>query len=203
MIKKATQAPNDRDTLKLVGTPGESEELIKARGALSPTAGNAITARLFAKNSFGDDDLTACHTVLAESAQKLNAGDLSGLESLLNSQAIVLDKVFNELARRASLNMGTHMAATESYMRLALKAQSQCRATVESLANIKNPPIVYAKQANIAHGPQQVNNGVLPEQYAQAHTGAENSENPQNKLLGRQPPDVLTQVHSPQTQKVT
>ena len=42
-------------------------------------------------------------------------------------------------------------------MRLSLKAQGQCRATLETLAVIKNPP-VFAHQANIAHGPQQVNN---------------------------------------------
>jgi hypothetical protein len=45
-------------------------------------------------------------------------------------------------------------------MRLALRAQNQCRATLETLAAIKNPPVVFAKQANIANGPQQVNNGV-------------------------------------------
>jgi hypothetical protein len=45
-------------------------------------------------------------------------------------------------------------------MRLALKAQSQSRATVETLAAIKNPPVVYARQANFAAGHQQVNNGV-------------------------------------------
>ena len=43
-------------------------------------------------------------------------------------------------------------------MRLALKAQGQCRATLETLATIKNPPVVFARQANIAQGPQQVNN---------------------------------------------
>jgi hypothetical protein len=37
-------------------------------------------------------------------------------------------------------------------MRLALKAQSQCRATLETLAQIKNPPVVLARQANIAQG---------------------------------------------------
>ena len=46
-------------------------------------------------------------------------------------------------------------------MRLALKAQGQCRATVETLAAMKNPPVVFAKQANISSGPQQVNNGVV------------------------------------------
>jgi hypothetical protein len=41
---------------------------------------------------------------------------------------------------------------------MALRAQSQCRATLETLATVKNPPVVFAKQANIANGPQQVNN---------------------------------------------
>lgn len=40
----------------------------------------------------------------------------------------------------------------------ALRAQAQSRATLETLAAIKNPPAVFAGQANIAHGPQQVNN---------------------------------------------
>ena len=51
-------------------------------------------------------------------------------------------------------------------MRLALKAQAQCARTVEVLAAMKNPPIVFAKQANIAHGHQQVNNGVQPATHA-------------------------------------
>ena len=40
-------------------------------------------------------------------------------------------------------------------MRMALKAQNQCRMTLETLATIKNPPVVFAKQANTAQGPQQ------------------------------------------------
>ena len=56
--------------------------------------------------------------------------------------------------------MGQHLEAANRYMRLALKAQSQCRAAVETLAAMKNPPTLFARQANIAHGPQQVNNGI-------------------------------------------
>ena len=55
--------------------------------------------------------------------------------------------------------MGTHMGATETYLRLALKAQAQSRATVEALAEMKNPrAVAFVKQANIAQQ-QQVNNG--------------------------------------------
>jgi hypothetical protein len=62
----------------------------------------------------------------------------------------------------------------------ALRAQSQCRTTLETLAAIKNPPIVYARQANIAQGPQQVNNGTEPVSEVSRTRGNENS---QNRLL--------------------
>ena len=72
---------------------------------------------------------------------------------------------------------GDSLATFEGNVRVALRAQSQCRATLETLAAIKNPPIVYARQANIAQGPQQVNNGVAPP------SRAGENENVQNKLL--------------------
>ena len=51
----------------------------------------------------------------------------------------------------------------EVNMRIALRAQSQCRAALETLAAIKNPSsVAFVRQANIAHGPQQVNNGPGP-----------------------------------------
>lgn len=50
--------------------------------------------------------------------------------------------------------MGEYLNATDTYLRLALKAQAQCRATLQTLAEIKNPrPVAFVKQANIAHGP--------------------------------------------------
>lgn len=43
-------------------------------------------------------------------------------------------------------------------MRLALKAQAQCRSTVEALSAMKNPRVQYVNQQNVAVN-QQVNNG--------------------------------------------
>lgn len=65
----------------------------------------------------------------------------------------------------------------ETALRLALKAQSQCRATLETLANIKNPPVVYAKQANVTTNPQQINNGPQA-----APTGTQEKVFEENKL---------------------
>jgi hypothetical protein len=66
-------------------------------------------------------------------------------------------------------------------LRLALKVQGQCRATVETLAVIKNPP-VFAKQANITSGPQQVNNGSVVNGSRPA-TREEDLETAPNELL--------------------
>jgi hypothetical protein len=63
---------------------------------------------------------------------------------------------------------------------LGLKAQAQCRATLQTLFEMKNPqPVAFVKQANIASGPQQVNNGVA----SQPPSLARISANPSNELL--------------------
>jgi hypothetical protein len=98
---------------------------------------------------------------------------------------VALNAIFSEMARRAALNMGEHLGATEAYMRLALKAQGQCRATGETLAAMKNPPVVFARQANINNGgQQQVNNGAqAPGVGSPAPAPASNSATEPNKLL--------------------
>jgi len=134
-------------------------------------AGLATNAGLvvqYSRAEHGELSLTDMVTSLKESGKAVNGNDFSGAEQMLNAQAIVLNAIFGELARRSALNMGEYLDASERYMRLALKAQGQCRSTLETLAAIKNPPVVYAKQANIAHGPQQVNNGVMSPPKGQA-----------------------------------
>jgi hypothetical protein len=173
-----TKPTADTETLKVLGANGKSETQQKADLAMDGILSNAITARRFSMGNLGDSDMTACYQALQHSTQQVSKGDLSELEKTLAAQAFALDKIFNEMARRAALNMGEHMDATDRYMRLALKAQSQCRAAVEALSNIKNPPIVYARQANIANGPQQVNNGM-----GLASPHAHKLETLQNELL--------------------
>lgn len=103
---------------------------------------------------------------------------------MLNSQAIALNAIFAEMARRAALNVGEYIDAAERYMRLALKEQGQSRATVETLATLKNPPVVFARQANIASGPLQVNNGVAHDGSMAPTPRARELHSEQSKLLG-------------------
>jgi hypothetical protein len=86
--------------------------------------------------------------------------------------------------RRGATVMGSNLEATEIYMRIGLKAQAQCRANLEAIAEIKNPKPVFAKQTNIANGPQQVNNGgtALPLPVPDQARAEENPFSP-NKIL--------------------
>lgn len=79
------------------------------------------------------------------------------VEAMLMLQAIGLQTLSARLIERRA---NEHIPGFETNMRMALRAQNQCRTTLETLAGIKNPPVVYARQANVTTGPQQVNNGV-------------------------------------------
>ena len=95
---------------------------------------------------------------LRDQAVAVQSGDLSQAESMLMNQATALQSLFVHLAEQG---IGQTLRANiELFMKLALRAQNQCRATLETLATIKNPPnVAFVKQANISNGPQQVNNG--------------------------------------------
>jgi hypothetical protein len=127
-----------------------------ARKLTRPEVVAAATIQTFDQDSH---DVNALVRELSEQTRTVVRGDLSRAEGMLIAQAHTLDQLFGFLARRAHLNLNEYPDAAEKYLRLAFKAQSQCRATLESLGALKNPPVVYARQANIAHGPQQVNNG--------------------------------------------
>ena len=146
--------------LQLVAKPGETPARTIARSVLDPTApaGNTL-ARM--NQGIPGGDINAYVAELQEQARLVATGDLRRSEHMLTSHAHTLDAIFHELVARARGEARAgHLQAAETYMRLALKSQSQCRTTVETLAEIKNPPVLYARQANFSNGPQQVNNGV-------------------------------------------
>ena len=158
---RPTERANRSNTLVNRLKPGQTPAAGMAEMIVGGLAANAITAVGFSRQ-LGELDLTECVAALVTLTQRVKDGDLGDAESLLTAQGVVLNTIFTELTRRSLVNMGDYLDAAERYLRLALKAQSQCRATIETLALMKNPPLVFAKQANIAHGPQQVNNGVAP-----------------------------------------
>jgi len=158
-VAKAQQQNSGRLTVQ-VGK-GESDAEALARTVLRPAVNAAVTVRSFNSLVAGMDlDMNALVAELAAQCEAASDGNLQRPEAMLMAQAHTLDAIFNSLAMRSYRNIGEYTEAADRYMRLALKAQGQCRATLETLAAIKNPPMVIARQANVTSGPQQVNNSL-------------------------------------------
>lgn len=146
--------------------------------ALRPTVQAGVTLLAYNKG-LDERSIKTLVSDLDKQCESVGSGDLARAESMLTAQAHTLDAIFNRMARVAV--QCEHLDNLDVNLRLALKAQSQCRATLETLAAIKNPhPVAFVRQANISHGPQQVNNGVAQ---ASDPARAENTEIRQNELL--------------------
>jgi hypothetical protein len=124
------------------------------------------------KRQVTEQDLPALLSTLGDLSRAIRSGDLSRVEAMLINQATALQSLFTRLTLRGLEQ--PHMANLEGFLRLALRAQNQCRTTLETLASVKCPPPIIANQANVAIGcPQQVNNHLHPAP----------PEIPQNQLL--------------------
>lgn len=168
--------PRDLNAITVGPAAGDLE-----RKTLRPSFLAAVAIKEFSPLG-GKLDLASLVGELADQSKAASAGDLGRVEAMLTTQAHTLDTIFNVLAQRGAVNMtGGYMAAGEIYLRLALKAQSQCRTTIEALGFLKNPMAgAYVRQANIAAGHQQVNNGIPP---AGRDSRARETEKPPNELL--------------------
>lgn len=184
MMRKKTRpsaAPKAKDPKALFVERGnaETESDALAHTSLRPTVQAALTLREYNK-VFGEMSVNTLVDDLGKQCELASKGDLSRAEALLTAQAHTLDAIFHMLARRAS--HVEYLNQLDVNLRLALKAQSQCRATLETLAAIKNPqPVAFVRQANISHGPQQVNNAGAAES-----SRAGDFKNQPNKVLEHQ-----------------
>jgi hypothetical protein len=148
-----------RKPLQIVMQPGETPDSMLATAMVRPTVKAAATIKTFDR-SFGELDVSSLVGALCKQVEAVLRGELGRAEEMLLTQAQTLDTVFHQLARIAGNNL-SNLGAADTFMRLSLRAQSQSRATLETLAVIKNPTTVaFVRQANIANGPQQVNNAV-------------------------------------------
>jgi hypothetical protein len=82
-------------------------------------------------------------------------------------------------------------------MRLALRAQTQSRCTLEAISNIKNPRTVIAKQANISHGHQQINNGLAPQAQESKESPFKQSGEDNELLTDKSNEGAAIEVNSP------
>lgn len=184
--KTAAQAAGKKEARPAAAADSEKSEAL-AKMALRPSVNAAAVMVSYGKPlGIDDDDIAALMDRLADDVQNVWAGDMKRAEAMLFGQAHALQAIFMNLARRATTQ--EYLKQWEAYLRMALKAQNQCRMTLETLATIKNPPVVIARQANINNGgQQQVNNGPATGSNADAgpaRASAEETESRQSELSG-------------------
>jgi len=154
---KSLEKPMEQN-LRIELRHGEATERALARTVTSPECLSASV-------------LTICqniqHTQINEMIKELKqqtaavqSNDLSRAEGMLIAQAHTLDGLFARLTTNALTS--TDMDKLERYMKLALKAQNQARATLQTLGELKAPKqVAFVKQANIGNQ-VQVNNAGSP-----------------------------------------
>jgi hypothetical protein len=141
-------------TLPSESVSGHTEQEKLANLGLTPEFKAAVTAHAYAP-LIGEQDLATVFQRVGELSARSVKESSKDLEFMLSSQAIALDSIFNRLAVQAQASIGKHPKVVDTYLRLALKAQSQCRATAEALAVLKSPR-QYINQTNVA-GAMQIN----------------------------------------------
>lgn len=166
-----------KTTSKILETTPEQRSQL----AMSSEIQSAAVMQSYQKNVMGSGvDFEVLVKGIMGTCTQVNGGNLQTMEAMLVSQATALQTIFTDLARKAQAQ--TYQKQFEVYLGLALKAQAQSRATISALVDLKYPrQATFVKQANIAHGPQQVNNGVMPSGASASHGKKQKTE--QNKLL--------------------
>jgi hypothetical protein len=151
MITKSAQ-------MDVVKIEGRSTEYAIARSELEPEVRHAAlsinaSADLFAGEGTSVPEMA--HAMRDISAE-VGGQDMSGVSRILTSQALSLDALFTQMARRAHLNLGEFPDAAERYMRLAFKAQAQSRATLEALVQLHQPREQTVRHVHVYEGGQAV-----------------------------------------------
>ena len=167
----------------------EADEKALADLTLDPAACAMVTTSLFVQGSFGHQSDTAMFNAVADQVSACRDGNLSSMKELLASQAISLNSIFVELSRRSAINLGHHIEASERYMRLALKAQAQSRATIEAIDRLTNGREQTVRHVHVDNRGGQA---VIAEN---VHTGGlvneEAGKQPHATPLDQQPRDVV------------
>jgi hypothetical protein len=152
----------------------ESRKALIAGAILAPALRHGTTAAQLHKAQFGGmedspdyDDYADYLRVAGDEAAK---GNMGLANRLLAAQALTLDSIFTEMARRMALNLGENLGATETYARIAMKAQAQSRATLEALAKLHQPREQTVRHVHVNQGGQ----AVIADQFHNHAGGAQN-----------------------------
>jgi len=121
--------------------PGEGMSVARMREiaaqAVDPCVTSSMVVSAFWEEARGSSiDPKAGYDVIQDAVDAVRDGAMAGAKATLVGQAIALNAIFAEMARRGGAMLGRPGNAAERYLKLAMKAQAQCRATLHSLNEI-------------------------------------------------------------------
>ena len=174
MIKR--KAPAGRKAVMIDAHQGETEAQTMGRALIEPyfrhgAVAHAVLGKMLGKIP-GDAQLDDFGRAMQAKAKATGEGNMALPSEILTTQALTLDALFTEFARRATNNMGDYVQTAERYGRLAFKAQSNCRATLEALAKLHQPREQTVKHVHVNEGVQ----AVVADQFHQHTGGRENAK---------------------------
>ncbi|WP_053106505.1 hypothetical protein [Aurantiacibacter atlanticus] len=157
---KTGKKPPAGSVLTVTAEKGETEADTMARVIVSPflrhgCLGHGVAAKAFGKLP-SEPDYNDFGKAIKARAKAAAEGDLTLATEILVSQALSLDAMFAELARRSVMNFGDYPLAAERYARLAFKAQSNSRASLEALAKLHQPREQTVRHVHVNEGGQAV-----------------------------------------------
>lgn len=150
--------------------------------------------------SISEMDIEHLTIALCEQVHLAQSGDLGRVEEMLVAQAHTLDGLFSHLVKRSEINVDNDFSIMEGLMKLGLRAQSQCRATLATLADITKPDSISLK--NTVHGDQELNiyspdNNAEPAPNQKPRNEVlEKTEHESDKWLDRRAPQAAIGVNS-------
>lgn len=168
LMKELEEYPEREKEIRQQMTETSEFQKMVAENYISPSMRAASTYDTF-KHKDEDFTFSGLREALENQNNALRSNDLTRLEDMLFTQAHTLDMLFHTEARRAIRQ--DYIGQYKIYMDLAFKAQRQCRANLEALAEIKNPrPYIQNNKAQY----QQVNNGSVDSRAREKKTKSSN-----------------------------
>lgn len=162
MTKRRRASPTPpqgpKAVVSLAPDPGDTDALALARALVAPGLRHSVAVADFGAQALGPEverpGLGDYADALAATLEK--AGDPGSSRRMLAAQAIALDAVFSEMLRRSAGNLGKFPDAAERYLRLAMKAQANARATLEALARLNDSPPAPPRMVQLRDNAQAV-----------------------------------------------
>lgn len=135
----------------------ETEGETLGRSIVDPAISAGLAIQAYRNHIPGSGDVNASIDEVKRITAAVKSGDLSDIEGMLVAQAVALQTISANYLNRAQAQ--TAQRNLEVFFAMGLKAQSQSRATLQALVDLKFPrqTVIAKNVGNVNNGQQQYN----------------------------------------------